>query len=70
MQNMINEKTKKEIHCLDPCLMKFWCNDKCALNMSNKLGKCQFLEETEKFLYVLNILHTKHVCLADVLTQI
>ena len=45
-------------------------NDMSALNIPNKLGKCQFLEETEKFLYVLNILHTKHVCLADVLTQI
>ena len=62
----------KELHCL----IHAWWNSGAmqwymsALNIPNKLGKCQFLEETEKFLYVLNILHTKHVCLADVLTQI
>ena len=49
MQNVIHEKTKTEIHCLNPCLRKFWCNDKSVLNIPNELWKCQFLEETERF---------------------
>ena len=67
MQHVFHEKNEERNSLYQ---LKFWCNDMSALNIPNRLGKCQFLEETEKFLYVLNILHTKHVCLADVLTQI